>query len=319
MRPRTKDPVGYRRRRVAMACMFLGAVAVAGPTSARNGVIEISQVCASVGCFLADGPGFPVTVGTSGSYRLTSNLVVGDADTSAILVQADDVSIDLNGFQIRGVAVCTGLGPSLSCTPSGAGHGIASDPGTLPARTEVFGGSITGMGASAVSLVDQAVVRDLRVVGNAGTGILLVDGGHIEDCIVSSNGLHGVSAGADLVVRQAVARGNAGTGILASSGALATESVAVLNGANGVKLGLASHVIASVATHNTGHGIDVGSGGSASINAARANGGFGFWLRQTTRYSLNAVTENLGGTVRLGRPRVMNICQPAGAVATPCP
>jgi hypothetical protein len=43
-----------------------------------------------------------VVLTLAGSYRLTSNLVVPDANTDAIDVNADEVTIDLNGFSIIG-------------------------------------------------------------------------------------------------------------------------------------------------------------------------------------------------------------------------
>jgi len=38
------------------------AATLASAASASEGVLEISQACAAVGCFPGDGPGFPVTI-----------------------------------------------------------------------------------------------------------------------------------------------------------------------------------------------------------------------------------------------------------------
>ena len=43
-----------------------------------------------------DTPGFPVTISKAGSYRLSGNLTVPNKDTTAILIVADDVTLDLN-------------------------------------------------------------------------------------------------------------------------------------------------------------------------------------------------------------------------------
>jgi hypothetical protein len=43
---------------------------------AVDGVLEINQACVSVGCFPGDLAGFPVTISSTGSYRLTSSLDV---------------------------------------------------------------------------------------------------------------------------------------------------------------------------------------------------------------------------------------------------
>ena len=60
-----------RRVPIGMALVLLSA----SPALAVDGVLEINQVCADkTGCFSGDAAGFPVTIGTAGSYRLTGNL-----------------------------------------------------------------------------------------------------------------------------------------------------------------------------------------------------------------------------------------------------
>ena len=89
---------------------------LAGPTLAVDGVLEINQTCAvQTGCFAGDTAGWPVTITEGGSYRLTSNLIVPDKTTGAILVSTSSVSIDLNGFEIvRSDCV----GATENCTPA---------------------------------------------------------------------------------------------------------------------------------------------------------------------------------------------------------
>lgn len=53
-----------------------------------------------------DSAGFPVTISLPGSYRLSGNLTVPDADTDAILITADNITLDLNGFTIAGPTIC---------------------------------------------------------------------------------------------------------------------------------------------------------------------------------------------------------------------
>ena len=51
---------------------------------------------------------FPLVISQSGSYRLKGNITVPDENTTAISVQADYVTIDLNGYSIQGPVTCTG-------------------------------------------------------------------------------------------------------------------------------------------------------------------------------------------------------------------
>ena len=71
-----------RRRFVGLA--FAGLLA-AGPAAAVDGLILIDQNKALAGNVTpGDTAGFPVSITRSGSYRLTSDLIVPDADTTAI-------------------------------------------------------------------------------------------------------------------------------------------------------------------------------------------------------------------------------------------
>src|SRR5260370_1213800 len=71
-------------------------------TQTTDGVILIDQHRALAGNITpGDAPGFPVTISASGSYRLASNLTVPTGLTG-ILIKANHVTLDLNGFIIRG-------------------------------------------------------------------------------------------------------------------------------------------------------------------------------------------------------------------------
>src|SRR6266436_5075236 len=76
---------------------------------AVDGIVLIDQNRALAGNVTpGDTPGFPVTISLSGSYRLSGNFTVPNANTTAILITAHNVTIDLNGFSILGPTVCTG-------------------------------------------------------------------------------------------------------------------------------------------------------------------------------------------------------------------
>src|SRR5437867_140385 len=67
---------------------------------------------------------FPLTISEPGSYILVTNITVPDANTTAISITADNVTLDLGGFSIMGPTVCSGGPPVTSCAPSGTGIGI---------------------------------------------------------------------------------------------------------------------------------------------------------------------------------------------------
>jgi hypothetical protein len=203
--------------------MILGIVRTA---HAVDGVLEINQACAvNTGCFSGDGPLFPVTLASEGSYRLTSDLDVSvasvPANATAIHVTAHDVTVDLNGFSIRGPAACSGF--PVVCSPAGGGSGVFSGH----KRTVVSNGSISGMGNEGVRITNSgAVVENLRLYGNAGDCILtsltsIVRGNTVEFC-----GGDGISVSFGSLVQGNVVRSCATFGIeLASSTSGFTQNV----------------------------------------------------------------------------------------------
>lgn len=205
---------------------FGAAVAHAG-----DGATEISQASALAGK-PGDPAGFPVLINAPGRYVLTSNLDLSvspdPANTDAIQITADDVTVDLNGFRIVGPADCSDL-PESPCTGTGSGIGIhtLSQLGTV-----VKNGTIRGMGDHGVGLENShaSIVQDVRAISNGGSGIfadgsarvmkcfafqnggsgVLAGRGEVTECISSMNGLYGIE-GSAVVSRNVMAtNGNAG-------------------------------------------------------------------------------------------------------------
>ena len=71
--------------------------------------VTITQAKAKQGAVTpGDAPGFPVTISKPGSYILASNLTVPDGNTTAIVIAADHVTLDLGGYAILGPVDCSG-------------------------------------------------------------------------------------------------------------------------------------------------------------------------------------------------------------------
>ncbi|MBI3680147.1 MAG: right-handed parallel beta-helix repeat-containing protein, partial [Acidobacteria bacterium] len=160
---------------------LIGVLATA-PAFAVDGVILIDQSLALAGSVTpGDTPGFPVTIDRPGSYRLSGNLTVPDADTTAIEITANNVTVDLNGFVVRGPTNC-GFGrqqqsgdppaPVASCGPTGSGRGVKA-----PARVNiaVLNGTVRGMGSIGLELGDRARIERVRIESNGDSGIVVSD------------------------------------------------------------------------------------------------------------------------------------------------
>ena len=279
-----------------LRCYLLAGwtLVAATPLCAVDGVIEINQARALAGGVVpGDGAGFPVVIDASGSYRLTSDLTVAAASTTAILVVAParHVAIDLNGFAIVGPVACGG--EPTSCPAASTGDGIASN--TASARLEVSNGFVRGMGRHGVSTTGQLAAHAVWAIGNAGSGFSAGADSVLSDCLADHNGAAGIVVFASSDVRGCSAVGNVGIGIDTGSRSLVSESLALGNGGIGIHTDDGGTVTSSVASSNGGYGIEVGLGGSVTDSVARANDQQGVKTGATGAYGRNVLAENNGG------------------------
>jgi hypothetical protein len=310
----------------------LGACFVLFAATARSadGVIEINQACAvGPGCFVGDAPGFPVTIVNRGSYRLTSNLQVASANTTAVSVQSEFVTMDLGGFHVRGVTDCT-PDPTI-CSPLGTGSGVAVDTSGR-FGVQVRNGTVSRMGASGVVVGGEGVVEQIVAEENGGIGIVggnpavFLSPARVRNNVAHFNGSHGIQTGEGAVVTGNVATRNAADGINCDFSSTLTGNSASRNGEDGIDCGDGSVVAENTVTFNgdetlqfTDDGIECGAGCSVRVNAVRANSGSGLSLGIGSAYSHNVVTENQTAQVVGGTNRNDNFCSGPGTVSAFCP
>ena len=211
---------------VAIACL-------PGVTRAVDGTIEINQLRAIAGGITAtDTPGFPITLDAPGQYRLTGN-IEQSSDAAAIFhVTSHDVRLDLNGFTVRGPNACSGT-PVTSCTYSGA-----------PPAIEAF--------------VDRLDVRNGRIVGAAGRGIVTGNDLRVDDLEISESGSDGMNVAERLVATSLRLRSNLGSGLVAFGGSIVRDSLAHANAGDGFSLsGVLSGCTATVNGSDGVSGSDV--------------------------------------------------------------
>src|SRR5438046_7085172 len=109
--------------------------AVAGAVKATppvDGTVLIDQQ------FVLNGGGFPFKIAVPGSYKLAGNLAV-PVETSGIVIQSNDVTLDLNGFSITGGIVCDSRGFDCAPTPATDTTGIEA---IASATSNIFGVTI---------------------------------------------------------------------------------------------------------------------------------------------------------------------------------
>jgi len=238
----------FQSRWLASALVWAG---LSGPMYAVDGVVLIDQNRALAGGVTpGDTPGFPVTLSVPGSYRLTGNLTVPDANTTAIQIAADNVTLDLNGFSILGPVVCSFnflSTPQVSCNLTGSGVGV--DAFNFPHdNLTVVNGTIRGMGSLGIS--------------NGGAF------GYFEKVHAISNGTVGLSVGDEAIVTGNTASLNRISGILAFATSTVSGNTATRNGSFGIRTGCPSSVVGNTAYLSGNNLSFIGSNCVSANNAA---------------------------------------------------
>ncbi len=202
-----------------------------------------------------------------GSYYLSADLV-GPAGQSGIEIATSNVTIDLNGYTLRG-------------TP-GSLSGIAVDPAGAKNIT-ITNGRATGWAGVAgvnLSLAFGNVVID-RVISsdNAGAGIITSGNAVVTSCVAQANAADGFVAGFDCKLNACIAIDNQAAGFrLAAGFSNATNCVANFNGGEGFIAADTCIIHACLAYSNALDGFNVGAGSHISGSVARNNTNNGFFL-----------------------------------------
>jgi hypothetical protein len=198
----------------------LGHPAYAQRPSTDDGVTVITQESAQRGgVTAADTAGFPVTLSQSGSYRLGSDLIVPDGNTTAIDIAEANVNLDLNGFNI--------LSPGGCC-----GNGVQS--GLAAGNVTVRNGGVRGFGGHGL-LMGRGVRVERVIALSNGTGIRVSFAGAVVNSTASTNGT-GIDAGPGSAVIGNTVRSNAGVGMVLAVDAGYVHNVMTQNNGGGAQV-----------------------------------------------------------------------------------
>jgi hypothetical protein len=201
----------------------------------------IDQSKAMNGTLPGDSAGFPVTISQPGHYVLTGNLVV-PLDINAIVVNANGVTLDLNGFTVSSSIECNQNSTTLHVN---CGAGTAVHDGNLINRTGIRmsgdgvllrNGSVSGFRGYGVLVEGKnSGVEGLRVFSNRYNGIVsgFIAHARISDTHLFENGNDGFG-GSGAYLERVVASNNGGSGIDNNYG-LVVDSLVTYNGAYGVR------------------------------------------------------------------------------------
>ncbi|MFO7871367.1 MAG: right-handed parallel beta-helix repeat-containing protein [Kiritimatiellia bacterium] len=211
----------------------------------------------------------PVVITNPGAYFLPGSMD-GSNDASGIVLDASDVTIDLNGFSLTGT------------TNSINGIEVTGQHQNIEIRNGVLR-DWGGFGLMATSASDVVVI-EVNAVHNGAGGLYTGPNSFLERCGVYANGFNagapeepprtdGIQCGAFSTVKDCKCRGNLGAGIHGYSHTRITGCSSTMSAdADGIHLEDYCTVRDCVVAENKSNGIKVGSMCMVMENTAGRNG-----------------------------------------------
>lgn len=207
----------------------------------------------------------PFVITNSGKYVLVEDLT-GTNGQDGISIQADNVTVDLNGFTLTGV--------------SGSLYGI-----NIPAKQTsitIMNGVIRNWGLYGVfaSLVENSKYMGLTSISNGWgancSGIYVGKNSEVSDCISAGSKSIGISVQDSSVVRNCKVYGNGGRGIDAKNGSTVIGCSSYGNSSDGIGAYHGSTITRCTAYNNAFRGFSIMDGCTISDCTAYANTNIGF-------------------------------------------
>lgn len=247
-----------------------------------------------------------------GSYYLTGNLA-GEAFKHAIEIAASNVTIDLGGFTVQGVADAkSGIVVEADYGAITVRNGTVQQFGEWGILLRVPQGGASGFRVEGVAAVANgrdgiatgkgAVVVDCQAASNLDDGIDVASGSTVERCVTELNASEGISILGDGVIRGCTSRRNE-TGFYASYGSRISDSTSTQNNKHGAELFGASFVNCT-SMHNGENGV-VMYGGEVIGSRVEQNVKNGVVIRSSaarvveSNCSRNGANGNIGHAILL--------------------
>ena len=266
-----------------LAIAALVAPAPAGDLTPPTGPIEptlkdLDEVEPRTPLNLENTPGdassvFKIT--NAGSYYLIGNLK-GVSGKHGILIDSDDVTIDLMGFHVSGVA--------------GSLRGITTTGVNLE-NIAITNGTIDGWGQDGIWLLNSlnGVMTDLRASNNATAGIRVGSGTSISRCVAFNN-TFAILTGLGCTISNCTAYQNTGWAIEAGPGTLVEHCAAYDNGSQGF-VGNSAIITHCTVRNSDYHGISAYHSTVSHCNVYACSKS-GIWVGNDCNVINNNCTEN---------------------------
>jgi hypothetical protein len=251
-----------------------------------------------VGAYKTPIDTLPFTINTSGSFIMTKPLY----GNNGITINADNVSIDLNYFTLKG-------------NPGNASHGINV---VSPYKNiNIYNGNLTNWGGDGIraNTASDIRVQNITVQGNAGDGLNLGTKSTVLNSIATQNGYDGFAIGSSSVIEHCIAYLNGSSGISANENTSISNcssssnsingfitlnnctlhnNTSYKNSATGFYLGLGNKAFNNSSDDNITNGYVFGTGSYGQGNSARGNNSHGFHCNNDVCLIQNNADSNGG-------------------------
>ncbi len=265
----------------------------------------------------------PFKISASGSYYLATNLFA-TTDQAAISIDADNVTLDLQGFVISGApdsaagitvvpghndvtirnGAIAGTGSGIEASSTGhiqleslriskcAESGISVGPASVLANCVSSGNGSVGIRAGVASSLSNC-----QAIANGGNGLDVDQKCTIRDSTAAQNAMAGVSAGDFSKVINVSATDNQSTGINGGVGIQITDCTADANKVHGISAGRLTTIMRSHASWNAYNGINTDDGVTVADCGSSGNGAIGIAAGNTAHLSNCKADSNGGGGI----------------------
>ncbi len=240
-------------------------------------------------------------INSPGSYYLTGNITGANAK-NGIEVSADNVTIDLCGFNLAG-------GGGLS-------DGIATSSGSSanPANVVVLNGTISNWVGDGIDFLTvfspNCRVCDIHATGNGGVGIKTGNSYLLERCSARLNGGGGINAGNQGIMRACQTLSNSTAGMVVGQGSTISDCFSGFNlgVVDAMRTGGYCSIANCTVNSSSGNGLVVGT--VSTINGCTVNGS-----------SLAGITAGTGCTIAhcsVNFAQTINIIVGTGCTVADC-
>ena len=213
----------------------------------------------------------PYTITNSGSYYVAGNLV-GTNGQHGIVINADNVQLDLNGFALMG-RTNEMAATNLTLT----GIEISDDP--IHKSITIRNGVVFNWGRYGIrsTLAEDCRIEDVTVNSNGGTnsfdGMSLGAGWIVSGCRVQDNKGDGISTTGNCMIHKTIIKDNHLNGLNLAGEAVVADCTSSSNLKDGIVVGNSSIVRDCLVINNSTNGIVAGDGCLIRNNNCSYNGG----------------------------------------------